>query len=248
MFSPAGRKRTAAARPGTAGSAPGRSERCSVRAIVRSRSYRRALEIATEDRPASWSRIARSRSVNSRPGDVDDVDRPELAAAVGQAGAEARRVGGAVAELARRGGRERAAAGWGRTGSPPSPAPRLMMLRAASAVELEDLLHRHRGVDRDGGVGQRAQLLDVLVLEAGDLLDLGVAAVDGLEGRQALAQEVGGRLQRRLGRLAARQRTAQRGVMGLGDVEHRHLRGDRLAAQVVGGAERRAPRPRSGRP
>ena len=69
--------------------------------------------------------------------------------------------------------------------------------------ELEDLLDGQRRVERHRDVGQRAQLLDVLVLDPGDLADLAVAAVDALEDRQALAQEVGGRLQRRLRRPAA---------------------------------------------
>ena len=71
-------------------------------------------------------------------------------------------------------------------------APRIS--RAASAVSWRISSTVMRGVDGHGGVGQRAQLLDVVVLEPGDLLDLGVAAVDALEGRQALAQEVRGGL------------------------------------------------------
>ena len=91
--------------------------------------------------------------------------------------------------------------------------------------ELEDLLDGQRRVQRHRGVGQRAQLLDVLVLDPRDLAHLAVAAVDALEDRQALAQEVGRRLERRLGRPAAvRQRRAQRGVVGLGEVEHAQLR------------------------
>ena len=58
--------------------------------------------------------------------------------------------------------------------------------------QLEDLLDGQRGVDRDGGVGQRAQLLDVLVLDARDLLHLVVAAGGDLERRQALADELRG--------------------------------------------------------
>ena len=114
------------------------------------------------------------------------------------------------------------------------------MIRAGGVGgQLEDLLDRHRGVDGHRGLGQRAQLLHVLVLEPGDLLDLLVAAVDALERRQALAQEVGGGLHgglRRLGR-AAGQRPAQRRVMGLGEVEHREVRRHRLAPEVVGGAQ-----------
>ena len=72
--------------------------------------------------------------------------------------------------------------------------------------ELEDLLDGQRGVERHRGVGQRAQLLDVLVLDPRDLLHLAVAAVDALEDRQALAQEVGAGLQRRVRRADRRRR------------------------------------------
>ena len=104
--------------------------------------------------------------------------------------------------------------------------------------ELEDLLDGQRGVERDRGVGQRAQLLDVLVLDPRDLLHLAVAAVDALEDRQALAQEVGAGLQRVFRRTAAvGERPADGGVVRLGQVEHAQLRGDRLAADVVGRAQ-----------
>ena len=73
---------------------------------------------------------------------------------------------------------------------------------------------------------------------ARDLLDLEVAAVDGLERRQALAQEVRGRLERPSdgGPSASAARSAR--VVGLGEVEHAEVRGDGLAAEVVGGAQR----------
>ena len=58
--------------------------------------------------------------------------------------------------------------------------------------QLEDLLDAQRGVDRHRRVGQRAQLLDVLVLDARDLLHLVVAAGGDLERRQAFAQEFRG--------------------------------------------------------
>jgi hypothetical protein len=55
----------------------------------------------------------------------------------------------------------------------------------------------------------------VLVLDPGNLADLAVAAMDALEDRQALAQEVRGSLQRG-GRRSATgvERRAQRGVVG----------------------------------
>ena len=56
--------------------------------------------------------------------------------------------------------------------------------------QLQDRLDGEARVDRHRRVRERAQLLDVLVLEPGDLLDLEVAAVDGLERREALAQEL----------------------------------------------------------
>jgi hypothetical protein len=104
--------------------------------------------------------------------------------------------------------------------------------------ELQDLLDGQGRVERDRDVRQRAQLLDVLVLEPGDLADLAVAAVHALEDRQALAQEVRGRLQRRLRRpVAVAERRAQRRVVGLGEVEHAEMGRDGLAAEVVRGAE-----------
>ena len=104
--------------------------------------------------------------------------------------------------------------------------------------ELEDLLDGQRRVQRHRGVCERAQLLDVLVLDPGDLAHLAVAAMHALEDRQALAQELGGRQERRVGRPAAlRQREPHGGVMGLGEVEHAQLRRHRLAAEVVGDAQ-----------
>ena len=107
--------------------------------------------------------------------------------------------------------------------------------------ELEDLLDGQRRVDRHRGVGQRAQLLDVLVLEPRDLLHLGVAAVDALEDRQALAQEVAcgadGRLRRPDAPPASASRT--RRVVRLREVEHAHAGGHGLAPEVVGDAEAR---------
>ena len=105
--------------------------------------------------------------------------------------------------------------------------------------ELEDLLRGQRGVDRDGGVGERAQLLDVLVLDARDLLHLVVAAGGDLEGGEALADELRGGLDDlalALGR-RGRERGRQRPVMGVGEVEHAVLAADRLAAERVGRAE-----------
>ena len=78
----------------------------------------------------------------------------------------------------------------------------------------------------------------MLVLDPRDLLHLAVAAVDALEDRQALAQEVGAGLQRVLGRTAAvGERLPDGGVVRLGEVEHAQVRGDRLAADVVGRAQ-----------
>jgi hypothetical protein len=78
----------------------------------------------------------------------------------------------------------------------------------------------------------------VSVLDPRDLADLAVAAVHALEDRQALAQEVRGRLQRRVGQAAALpERRAQRRVVGFGEVEHAEVRGHGLAPDVIGGAE-----------
>ena len=104
--------------------------------------------------------------------------------------------------------------------------------------ELEDLLLGQRGADRQRGVGQRAQLLDVLVLEPRDLLDLVVAAVAMSKVESASRRNVGRRPQRpRGGSAAARAIAPAARVVGLGEIEHRELRGDRLAAERVGGAE-----------
>ena len=54
---------------------------------------------------------------------------------------------------------------------------------------LQRVLRAGRGVDPHGRVGQRAQLRDVLVLDARHLLHLVVAAVGDLEGGERLAQE-----------------------------------------------------------
>ena len=155
--------------------------------------------------------------------DVATIDKKvkdaDLAAAVGELRRQPRRVGQAGAERLGRGGRERAHA---RVGGHHGDARAVGGEDPARGVggQLQDLVDAHRGVDRDRGVGQRAELHHVLVLEPGDLLDLGVAAVDALEGRQALAQEVLGRLQggvRRRG-APALEHAAQRGVVGLGEV------------------------------
>ena len=200
MFSPAGRKRTAAARPGHVGQRAGAQA-----ALQRARDRALAVvEAGVGDRDGGEAReLVEDRAVARAvlaPGDVDDVDRPELAAAVGQLRGQPRRLGA---------GRGRAAAGEVAVSGRRRALEAITATRRAIAGEdparrvggeLQDLLDGHRGVDRDGGVRELAQLLDVVVLEPRDLLDLGVAAVDALEGRQALAQEGLGGLQRGVGR------------------------------------------------
>ena len=112
-----------------------------------------------------------------------------------------------------------------------------MTERAASAVCCRIASTVRLGVDRHRGIGQRAQLLDVRVLDPRDLLDLDVAAVDGLEQRQALAQERRGGVERVL---VARSAVASSSplVVGLGEVEHAQLGLHGLAPEVVGGAQR----------
>ena len=110
MFSPAGRKRTAAASPGTVrqrARAQAALERAGDRALalvqarVGDRHGRQARELG-EDRLVARGVLA--------PGAVDELDRAELAPAVGQLRAEPRGLGLAAVELRRGGGGERAAA------------------------------------------------------------------------------------------------------------------------------------------
>jgi hypothetical protein len=187
--------------------------------------HRRELGQLDEDRLVARGELAL--------GAVDHLEHPELAAAAGQRRAQPRRLRLARAQARGRGGGERAqprVARHHRHGPPDGRGDRPRGVGRA----LEDLLDGQGGVDRHRGVGQRAQLLHVRVLDPRDLLHLDVAAMHGLEHRQALAQEVGRRVQARV----VAQRGAQRRVVGLGEVEHAQLRGHGLAAEVVSGAER----------
>ena len=163
---------------------------------------------------------------------VDDLEHAELVPEPGQVRRQPRGVQLAAAEARGRGGRQRSQPRVGRQDRDRGPG-RVDDLARRVGRQLQDRLDRERAVDRHRGVRQRAQLLDVRVLDARDLLDLEVAAVDGLERRQALAQEVGRGVQRGLVDAAL-----QRVVVRVGEVEHAQLGGDGLAAEVVRGAER----------
>ena len=191
---------------------------------------RRELAELGEDRVVAAAELALGR--------VDDLERAELAALRLQADARARRCRRGDLEVRGRGRAERRAP---RLGGQDRDRGALRRERRAGRVggELEDLLGGQRGVDRHRGVGQRAQLLDVLVLDARDLLHLVVAAGRDLERGEALAQELRGRADdlalARRGR--GGERGGQRAVVRVGEVEHAVLRRDRLAAERVGGPE-----------
>ena len=183
------------------GSAPGRSERCSVWAIVRSRSYSWALEIATEASWASWVRIVSSRAVNSRSRRSTISSIPSSLPRAVRCTDSRAGCGSPVGQLRRRRRGQRPQPRVGRVDRHGRPVAAEQRAGGVGG-QLEDLLDGQRRVERDRDVGQRPQLLDVLVLDAGDLAHLAVAAMHALEHRQALAQEVGGRLQRLLRRPA----------------------------------------------
>ncbi len=125
--------------------------------------------------------------------DLDLAD--DEAAAAGEAGAQrAGRVAGVLGRRLAGGGGERAARLRARqleVGAGRAAAEHVARL---GGDEVDHVGDRQRGVERDRDLGDRLQLARVLVLQPRDLLDLEVAAVGDLEGRQALAQEGGGAL------------------------------------------------------
>jgi hypothetical protein len=171
------------------------------------------------------------------PGVVDHVDHPELAVARDQRRREPRGRRLAGVEPRGRGGGQRAQARVGRRDAHGGAGGADDRARGVGG-QLQDLLDGERRVDRHRGLRERAQLLDVGVLEPRDLLHLAVAAMDALERRQALAQEVRRRLQRLLGQRRPGQRGADGAVVDLGEVEHAQVLRHRLAAEVVRRAER----------
>ena len=137
-----------------------------VEAGVGDRHRRQAAELG-EDRVVAGRELAL--------GHVDHLERAEVLALGAQPDAQPRGVGvRALLQLGRRRPDRRSSRLGGQDRDRRAPCTE----HPAGGVgrQLQDLLRRQRGVDRDGGVGERAQLLHVLVLDARDLLHLVVAA------------------------------------------------------------------------
>jgi hypothetical protein len=172
-------------------------------------------------------------------GPVDDLEHPERPPRAAQHHADRRAVRVAVAAVARERGAHAArqrlvqAAGDRRAARAEHPLSRL-------DGELQDLLRRERCVDPHRRVRERAQLHDVLVLEAGDLLHLAVAAMGELERRERLAEEHPGGLEQlsAAGGIGLVPEGLLRSpVMRFGEVEDAQPRAHGLASQRVRGTE-----------